>query len=294
MASFPAASRAGPAPVAVVTDSSACLSKDESASPGIAVVRFSLTLGSETFEDGARDAAEVYARLRAGEEAKTSAISPAAFLDAFRSTGRQSVVCVTVSGQFSATCANALAAAREAAEQGIDARVIDSGYSAMAQGYVVLAAARAAAARSSVDDVVEAAEHAIECVGLVMMIEDVGYLARPGRVPRVAAWASSLLQVRPLVEFREREIRLAGRARTRARALQALVDLLARRVGDAGRIRLTVHHTDAAADASWLADAAAERLKPAEVSIREFSQVMAAHVGPGLVGFAYEKTAGNR
>ncbi|MDP3955084.1 MAG: DegV family protein [bacterium] len=274
--------------VAVVTDSAACLQPDEADRLGVTTVPFTLVLDGEVYDDGALEPADFYRRLRAAKEPpKTAAVAPAAYLEAFRRSGQRQAVCITVSGRFSATHANALIAARDAEREGIAVRVVDAEYAAMAEGYVVLSAARAAQAGGDSDSVAAAAAATIPQVGLVMALESLDYLARGGRVPRVAAWAASLIQVRPLVEFRKREIRLAGRVRTRRRALQALVDLLARRTAGARRLHLTVHHADAPDDAAWLLEAARDRLKPASSALSEFTQVMAAHVGPGLVGYAY-------
>jgi DegV family protein with EDD domain len=274
--------------VGVVTDSAACIPKPVLGELSIAVAPLSLVIDGEAFEDGALPASEFYSRLRSAPDSpKTAGASPAAFLAAFRATGRQRIVCVTVSSRFSATYANALLAARDAGRQGLDVRVVDAEYAAMAQGFVALAAARAAASGATLEEAEAAAQSTVDGVGLVMMLESLEHLARGGRVPKVAAWATSLLQVRPLVEFREREIKLAGRARTRHRALESLVELLRRRVEGRGRVHLAVHHADALDDAEWLATAAERQLGPASIHLTEFTQVMAAHVGPGLVGYAY-------
>ncbi len=274
--------------VAIVTDSAACLPPDEARSHRITVLPFSLTFGNESFPDGALEPAEFYRRLSDGPSPPTTAgVPPGALVDAFRSAGG-SVVCITVSSRFSSTHASALQAADLARRDGIEVVVVDSQYATMAEGFVVRAAARAAAAGGCLSEVVAAAEGTVPRVGLIMLLESLDYLARGGRVPRVAAWASSLLRVRPLVEFRERQIRLAGRARSRRRGLEALVELLERRV--AGQpVDLVVHHSGAPQDASWLADTAEKRLHPATCAVSEFTQVMTAHVGPGLVGFAYRR-----
>ncbi len=274
--------------VTIVTDSAACLSAEDQAASAAIVVPLTVILDGEPFDDGALDSDRFYERLRgAGTPPKTAGVSPAAFLAAFRSAPAPSVLCVTVSSRFSGTYANALLAAADAAREGREVSVVDSRYAAMAEGYVALAAARAAQAGKALDDVRRQAEAVIPEVGLVMALQGLEHLARGGRVPRAAAWATSLLKLQPLVEFRNREIRLAGRARTRPHTLEALVDLLTRRVEGAARIHLTVHHAAAEADAKWLYRAAVDRLHPASININEFTQVMTAHVGPGLVGFAY-------
>jgi DegV family protein with EDD domain len=274
--------------VAVVTDSAACIPSQLVEALRIGIARHVLLIDGEVIPDGGLPTDEFHRRLLGSTSPPTTAgVPPAAFAEAFRAAAAKHVICITVSSKFSSTYANALLAAREVGREGVEVRVVDSGYATMAQGFVALAAARAAYEGATADEAETAARAVIEEVGLVMMLEDLDHLARGGRVPRVAAWATTLLQLRPLVEFRHREIKLAGRARTRPGGLRSLLDLLESRVGAAVRLHLAVHHADAAGDAEWLAEEAQRRFKPASLVTTEFTQVMTAHVGPGLVGFAY-------
>jgi DegV family protein with EDD domain len=286
-----AASRGSP--VRIVTDSSACLTEAEAARLGVSVLPLTLVIGGREYADNAgpgRD--DFYRRLReASDPPRTAALAPGALLDSFRALDVPQIVCITVAAAYSATHANAILAAKQAAEDGIDVRVVDSETAAAAAGYVVRAAAGAAAAGASIDEVVAIAEHTRSEVGVLMLLEGLDYLARGGRVPRIAAWASGLLSFRPIVELRDRKIRLAGRARTRRGGIDSLVDILAHRLRPDCRLHLTVQHAGAAVEAEALAALATERLAPVETEIVEFSQVMAAHVGPGILGFSYRLEA---
>ena len=275
--------------IGIVTDSAACLPAEVAGELGIAVVPLALAIGATEYRDGAGPArAEFYRRLRNERTPpRTAAPSPGALLAGFRSLGTSEVVCLTVAAVYSATHANASLAAARAAAEGLVVRVVDSETAAAAEGYVVRAAAESAIAGAAIDAVVAAAERARNEVGLLMLIESLDYLARGGRVPRVAAWASGLLRVRPIVELRQGRVRLAGRAQSRRRGLETMVGLLASRSLAGGHLYLTVQHADAPADAELLATLAGERLRPAALEVSEFTQVMTTHVGPGLVGFAY-------
>jgi DegV family protein with EDD domain len=279
-------------PVRIVTDSSACLTEAEAARLGISVLPLTLVIGGREYADNAgpgRD--DFYRQLReASDPPRTAALAPGALLDHFRSLYAPRIVCITVAAAYSATYTNAVLAAKQAAGDGIDVRVVDSETAAAAAGYVVRAAAAAAAAAAdgaSIEEVVAVAERTRSEVGVLMLLEGLDYLARGGRVPRIAAWASGLLSFRPIVELRDRKIRLAGRARTRRGGIDNLVDLLERRTRGGGRLHLTIQHADAAVEAEALAALATERLAPVETEVVEFSQVMAAHVGPGILGFSY-------
>ena len=167
-----------------------------------------------------------------------------------------------------------------------DIRLLDSRNAAMAQGFIVLEAARAAASGATIDEVTARAEEMSGRVTLMAMLDTLSYLARSGRVPRVAAWATGMLQVKPIVRFSASGIKLVARTRTRPRALSRMLDLLAADV--AGRpTHLAVHHANAPEDAATILAAARQRINLVESHLTEFTQVMGVHTGPGLIALAW-------
>jgi DegV family protein with EDD domain len=259
------------------------------------VVPVHIIFGGRTFTDSmTADTTEFYELLRDSKEQPTTAApSPGMFLDAIGRASRSgdAVLCITVSAQFSAM----YDAARQAIEMvraespGLDLRLLDSRNAAMAQGFVVLEAARAAAAGAGIAEVEARAGEMTSRVSLLAMLDTLSYLARGGRVPRAAAWAAGMLQLKPIVRFSASDIRLAARTRTRQRAIDQLAELAANAAGG-GRAHLAVHHANAPSDAERLHAALRDRLDVVESWVSEFTQVMAVHTGPGrpgLVGVAF-------
>ena len=278
--------------VAIITDSTACLPPDLAERYGIGIVPLHLIFGGRTFVDSmTADTHGFYELLRTSPGRPTTAApSPGMFLRAIGEAARtaDSVLCVTVSKQFSAmydSARQAIELAR-AESPGLDVRIVDSRNAAMAQGFVVLEAARAAQAGAGIDAVVARVEEMATRVTLLAMLDTLTYLARGGRVPRVAAWAAGMIQVKPIVRFTASDIRLLARTRTRRRALARMVDILSELT--AGRpVHLAVHHANAPADAERLLTEARRRVDVAEAYVSEFTQVMGVHTGPGLAGFAF-------
>ena len=120
---------------------------------------------------------------------------------------------------------------------------------------------------------------------MLAAIDTLTYMARTGRVPRLVVWASSPLQVKPIVIFQRGVYRPLTIVRTRRRAMDRLVQELERRAGD-GALHVCVHHTNALDDAKALAERV-RSLQPKELYVIEFSQAMGVHAGPGLLGFAF-------
>ena len=163
--------------VAIITDSTACIPPELAVRYGIEVVPLHLIFGGRTFVDTiTADTSEFYELLRTAPDLPTTAApSPGMFLNAIaraRLTG-ESVLCITVSKQFSAMYDSARQAIElaKAETPNLDVRLFDSRNAAMAQGFVALEAARAARLPgATIDDVLARAD---EMAGQVELL--VGY-----------------------------------------------------------------------------------------------------------------------
>ncbi|MGD0764899.1 MAG: DegV family protein [Dehalococcoidia bacterium] len=278
--------------VAVVTDSAASLPPDLRARYEIEVVPLNLVLENHAYPDGLDDNHHFYQSLKSARRPPTTtSATPGTYLEAFQRAAQRApaVLCITVSTQFSATHDAAIQAAATLKEDlpDLQLEVLDSGSAAMGEGFVVLEAARAAADGADLPAVMARAREAIPAVGLVAVVDTLEYLARGGRVPRIQAWASALLSVKPIIELRQQSIHLLTRTRTKRRAVAQLIPILEQRGYKGGRLHLCVQHTDVLDEAEQLAAEAARRLEPGEISVSEFTLVMGAHTGPGLLGLAY-------
>ena len=147
--------------VRLVTDTACDLPGELVDELGIVLVPLHIRFGSTELLDRVQlDVKEFWRRCASsGELPETAAPSPGAFQTAFESVaadGADSVVCVTLSSKLSATNEAAAQAAR-ALSADYRVEVVDSFSVTMGEGLVVLAAAEAAAAGATIDEVVAAA-----------------------------------------------------------------------------------------------------------------------------------------
>ena len=278
------------AQVAVVTDSVACLPDSIIKKYGIIVVPVALAFDGQ---EGAPcvDPASFYQRLESSKRLPTtSPASPGVYLDAFKRMARESdaIVCVTISSKVSATY-EAARNARDMAKEslpGVSIEVVDSQAAAMAQGFVTLAAARAAAEGGDLQTVAAAANGIASRVYLLGVIDTFRYLVKSGRVPKVAGWAASMLQIKPILQIHRGEIGLAARARTKSRALRRMLELM-KEHANSKPIHVSVVHANAPTEAEELRRQVNAEFQCAELYVSEFPPVMGVHTGPGLVGLAF-------
>ena len=277
---------------ALVVDSAACLPGEMATRPFVHVVPMRLIFGERDYLDG-RDLSttEFYRLLRAAEVLPTtSAPSPDSYLSAFREAAMEadSIVCLTVSASFGGSFNAAQAAVVEAqgAMPNVPVSLVDSGSAAGGEALVATEAIRAIGDDGAPEDVLAAIQTVASRVTLYAFVDTLFYLWKGGRVPRIAHAGASLLQVKPLLEMSAGEIRTIGRPRTRRRASRRLVEATAARAPGGRPIHLSVIHADAEDDAAELLLELRGELNCVESFVSEFSPVMGAHTGPGLLGVA--------
>ena len=278
--------------VAIITDSNTCLPKDLVDRYGITVVPIQLAVDGRVYHDGVDiTPSELYRLLpRAPVTPTTAAPSPGSYLEVFRQVGQKSdsILCVTISSQFTAIHESAMLARQMAAEvlPHVSINVVDSGTAAMAQGFAVLEAARAAENLKDLEEVTAVAQNVSSRTSVLAILDTLHYLARSGRVPRVAAWAGSILSIKPIIELSQSRVGLVSRPRTKRQSVQRLLQEMKRRLG-ARPAHIAVLHTNVPEEAEEFRKRVESTFNCVELYVTEFTPVMGIHTGPGLLGAAF-------
>jgi DegV family protein with EDD domain len=227
---------------------------------------------------------------------KTSPPEPRAYIEAWQSVAESAdVLVVTVAGRIGTFERSARLAESLMAEKSPEVRVkiLDSGSAAMGQGFVALAAARAACRGLDLDAACAEAEAVARRVNLVVTLDTLRYLARASRIPQVASIVSSILDVKPIIRLTDGEVRPVGRVRSRKRSLEQLVETICKLTPTNRPVHMAVHHARARAEAELVLSQIAQQRSLAESFVTEFTPVMGAYCGPGLVGAAFYAADGS-
>lgn len=279
--------------VAIVTDSVACLPVGLVEKYGIEVVPIQVIFGDKAYQDGIDiTPRQFYAMLRKAEKLPTTAASlPGPVLEAYRKASQRAsnILCITLSARFSGMFNSAMLAMEMAKEALHDViiKVLDSRTAAAAEGFVVLAAARAAASGKSLTVIAETAKDVMQRVNLLAMLDTLYYLVKGGRVPKAAAWATSLLKIKPILTVKDGEAHPVTNPRTTLGAMKRMLELMGQKIVKEQPLHVAVMHADALDRAIALRDEISSQFDCAELFITEFTPVMGAHTGPGLIGIAF-------
>jgi len=279
--------------VAIVTDSTACIPKEQVENYGIEVVPVVFVFGDKSYLDGIdMSPAEFYARLRRAKKLPTTSGSlPGPYLEAYRKASRRAsiILCITLPSKLSGMFNSAQLATEMAKETlpNVAIELLDCGTAAAAQGLVVLSAARAAALEKSLTEVVDVARSAMRRVNLLATLDTLKYLVKGGRVPKAAGLASSLLQIKPIFAINDGDVHPVTNARTNRGATKRILELMGEKIVNGQPLHVAVMHADALDRAKELMDEISSRFDCAELFITEFTPVMGVHTGPGVIGVAF-------
>jgi len=272
--------------IAVVTDSASNLPIEMVSEHGIFVVPMYLKFGESIYQDGVDiPRGEFYAKL-AREEVPVSTAAPSVgdYREAFERALRDAdgVVCITVASFVSVSYESARAAATEIGDR---VRVVDSKSASMGEGWSALEAARLAGTGAGLDAVAARAEEIAERTQLAATINTFEYLRRSGRVHAVLAYAGTALNIKPVFALRGGKIEQLGRPRSRSRAIDRLLEET-RPLAERGPLRCAVAHADVPDEAQALLSRITAELDCAETLLTEFTPLMGAHTGPGVLAIA--------
>ncbi len=216
--------------VAVITDSTSRIPERLAKGLPILTLPLIVTVEGKPYREGVEISLdEFYRRLPVLREfPTTSRPAPEDYISLFKKGFEQaeSLVVITISSGISATYEGAVVAAREFPGKKIE--VIDSEQLAMAHGWQVVAAARAAKAGLSFNEVVEIARKVKERSHVCFMADTLDYLYKGGRITGVAHLVGSVLKIKPVVAMEEGKLRLVGKVRSRRSGIEEMIGWMER------------------------------------------------------------------
>lgn len=278
-------------PIAFVTDSTAYLPDVLVKEYGITVAPQVLLWDGQSFLDGVDiQPAEFYTRLKTAKVMPTTSQVPVSeMLRIFRQLTEQGshVLGIFLSAKLSGTMQSAIQARDEMGAAAERISVVDSNATAMAMGFQVLAAARAARDGAGVADCVRIVEKSRDHVGVYFAVDTLEFLHRGGRIGGGARFIGSALNLKPILALKDGKIQAEDRVRTRAKSHERVLQLVAHDVAGKSNLRLATVHANSEPEARLLLDRASRELGAVESVLASVSPVVGAHAGPGTIGLAF-------
>lgn len=277
--------------IAIVTDSTSYIPSELVQKHNITVAPQVLIWVERTYRDGVDiQSAEFFARLKTAKTmATTSRVSVADMRTIFQGLVDKGfdVLGMFISAKLSGTIQSAMQAKDLMGTAGEKVNVFDSRSTAMAMGFQVLSAARAAESGAKLSDCLALAEKARNHTGVYFAVDTLEFLHRGGRIGGAQRFFGTLLNMKLILAVQDGKVEGLERIRTKTKAHERVLELIAENTKGKSPIRIATLHANAPDDARTLLAKAENELKPVESILADVSPVVANHAGPGTVGLAY-------
>jgi len=277
--------------VALVTDSTAYIPKELREKYPISVVPQVVIWENVSYEDDVTMTPEqFYTRLRNTKVMpSTSQVSVVNMHRAFSTLIEQGceVLGLFVSSKLSGTLQSAMLARDELTSGKDKVEILDSETTAMALGFQVLAVARAAVDGATMADCKALAEKSRALTGVYLTVETLEFLHRQGRIGGAQRFLGTALNLKPILAVEGGRVEPVDRVRTRGKALDRVVEIVAEKCAGKSPVRIATLHADSPNDAKILLDKITPIVNPIETVYAAVSPAVGANAGPGTVGLAY-------
>lgn len=277
--------------VAFVTDSTSYIPKEIRDKYPITVVPQVVIWEGVTYEDDVTMTPEqFYTRLRTAKVMPTtSQVSVVNMHKAFSTLLDQGyeVLGMFISSKLSGTYQSGVLGRDQLTSGKEKVEIVDSETTAMALGFQVLTAARAAQEGASLADCKALAEKARAYTGVYLTVETLEFLHRGGRIGGAQRFLGTALNLKPILAVDGGRVEPVDRVRTRSKALDRLVEIVAEKCAGKTPVRMATLHADSPNDAKLLLDKITPMVNPVESIFAAVSPAVGANAGPGTVGLAY-------
>lgn len=267
---------------AIITDSTASVSREISGRPDLRIVPLTFHFGPEESYKDKVDMTDVefYERLKRGDVfPTTSQPSAGAFVEAYEALDAyDDLLVLTISRELSGTYESAVAAAGMVDRP---VEVVDTQSAEMGSGLILRQALRALDEGGDFRDVRRAAEVAIRNCRIFFAVGTLEYLHRSGRIGRAQKLVGTALNIRPVLKMEDGMVTPHKRVRGAKRQMAAIVEEV-RPAVEEGKVPYFGHVA-----APEMLDDLYGKLGISEPLVAEIGGVVGAHVGPGTYGVAY-------
>ena len=277
----------------IITDSCCDFTKEMYEKLGLAVVPLMVNFRGQTFPDRNDESLkDMYAGLRAGEVATTSAANPGQWqelMEPYLQKGEDLLVLAFSSG-LSTTYQSAGMAADELRTLYPDRTisVVDSLCASLGEGLLAYYACKkrdeGMPLRELTQWLLDNRLHLCHW----FTVDDLMYLKRGGRVSAATAIVGTMLSIKPVLHVdNEGHLINVGKARGRKASIQAMAKKVAELGAGFDNSTMFISHGDCQEDAEYLAGLLKEQYGAKEVYINYVGAVIGSHSGPGTLALFF-------
>lgn len=169
--------------------------------------------------------------------------------------------------------------------------IIDSQCASLGYGLLVDKAARMNEEGYSMCEIVKEVKRRMESMVQLLVVDDLRYLAKGGRISKASAFVGELLSINPIFEMQHGKLIEIDKIRGRQKAVAHVLDLLEQRCTNLSNQVICISHADDVTFAAELKKVVEQRFRPRKVGIAMIGSSIGAHTGPEAIAlFALDES----
>ena len=277
--------------IAIISDTDTSLPQSSLDEYGIKQVSITIHFGEEILKACSEitDRELVERVNREGIMPTTAAPSPGDFSEAYQEAfnkGADEVICLTVSGDVSATYQAAVAAKDMFPDKNIT--VVDTKSISLGQGFMVLKAAELARDGKGTAEILAAVEDVQNRTHLFAALDTLKFMAMSGRVGHLTSEMANVLNIKPILTIKDGKLDLLEKVRTQKKAWNRVIELSNESLAEGEIDSIFIFHVAAEEEARNFEKQLREAVPcPDQIPLTELTPGLSVHTGAGLVGVAF-------
>jgi DegV family protein with EDD domain len=275
--------------IRIIADTTSTIAPAEAKRLGIYYLPQIIVFGDKSYrDDNEMTSKEFLARLAASPTLpKTAAPPPALYTPIYEeiTQNKDTAIVICPSAKVSGTLRSATVAAQDFPDT--DIRIIDTETVGPALGTLVMKALNWAKSGENADTIVERVTALSKKVKIYVYVDTLEYLHKGGRIGTAQALVGSLLQVKPILLFKDGQINQFETQRTKKKALARIVELIQNECPKGPDSDLAILEAAAMADALELKEKFSKIISYSNITISDLPPAIIVHAGPGVLAASF-------
>ena len=277
--------------IRIIIDSASDITKEKALALGLYFMPLKTIFGNEEYLDGiTMSHQQFYERLIETEELPTtSQIPPYEYEKVFSSIleNGDTAICITLSSKLSGSYQSANIAVADYEDK---IHIVDSENVCIGEQILILYALKLREEGKSVEEIIDSLNKRKKDIRLIALLDTLEYLKKGGRISPTAAFAGSLLSIKPVIAIENGEVAILGKARGSKNGNNMLMELTGKNGGIDFSMPFTLGYTGLSDSLllKYIADSEVlYKGKVDKLPISTIGSTIGTHAGPGAIALAF-------
>lgn len=275
--------------IRIITDSPSDISFEEANELNISIVPLKINVDGKSYREGIDISVDqFYEMLKTSKELPTTSTpSPEDFLTLFQAAKEagDDVIVISLASALSGTYQCAMLAKDMAAYSKI--HVIDSEQATLSQMVLVRYAIKLRDEGKTAKEIVEIIEASKKKAVVLAVVDTLEYLYKGGRLPKTAAIAGGLLNIKPLVTLKDGSLDVIGKSRGFNASVKSMLAEIDKKTGFDTNAPIVYGYTANSKQCKILKEKIDEKYNLSNTKMYPIGSVIGTHAGPGAYAVGY-------